>query len=322
MNFGYGELNGVRAEFQIMGSGPRNTRIRYLGGDEEGELVPTGNVERYELGQGCRVVPQTPLKRFYKEARSFRGEKNLLFDKLKFALQEENTSIESSDFLSELFIRSAKQADSYDNHFYPFYQNSNRGNGGDGWADTLVRNWTKCKLGETSELIYIDREITPFGTHQSVKEDGTAASDTGSGGIDILLAEGTGENVVPVVGEIKADTESVGPTFALIQALTYAAELVTKNQFRRLATFPKWHPDTPESYKRFNQLDEEKPRGKLLIVLESEPTEDDRTDFEFAKELACNTLSCLREKQCNRIAEIVFAEGAIDDNNAVSLKQI
>ena len=40
--------------------------------------------------------------------------------------------------------------------------------------------------------------------------------------------------MVPAIGEIKAATETVGPTFALVQSLMYTAQLVTRNQFLRL----------------------------------------------------------------------------------------
>jgi hypothetical protein len=84
---------------------------------------------------------------------------------------------------------------------------------------------------ESLNFSYVEREVSPLRTTSGVYEDGWPASNSGSGGIDVLLLSQDG--VVPIVGEIKVATDK-NPFFALVQALTYASELATLSQFQRL----------------------------------------------------------------------------------------
>ena len=76
----------------------------------------------------------------------------------------------------------------------------------------------------------------------------------GRGGIDLLLRSRDGG--LPIIAEVKAPRD--GNLFvALVQALTYAAELATANQFERLSG----------SYREFESLDlKQLPRCDIYVI--------------------------------------------------------
>lgn len=78
-------------------------------------------------------------------------------------------------------------------------------------------------------LVYVEREFSPRRTTGAILENGLPARSSGSGGADLLFAR----NGEPVIGELKLEGDA-SAAFALIQALTYAAELATPNQLTRL----------------------------------------------------------------------------------------
>ena len=59
------------------------------------------------------------------------------------------------------------------------------------------------------------------------------------GGIDVLLASDDDDRRLPIVVEVKS-VDDVGAYLGLVQALTYASELITPHQRQRLARF---YPD-------------------------------------------------------------------------------
>jgi hypothetical protein len=80
---------------------------------------------------------------------------------------------------------------------------------------------------------YVDFEVSPYRTTGGARFlDGTSVKRSG-GGLDLLL---TSEAGLPVIGEIKAPTD-VDMFIALVQSLTYASELSTANQIKRLRKF-------------------------------------------------------------------------------------
>ncbi len=86
---------------------------------------------------------------------------------------------------------------------------------------------------------YVSREINPWNTRQGVFATGLRATKTGRGGMDLLLRSADG---LPVVAEVKVRDDK-NCFFALLQALTYAVELSTPNQIKRLQlTFPDAFP--------------------------------------------------------------------------------
>jgi hypothetical protein len=84
--------------------------------------------------------------------------------------------------------------------------------------------------GIDPEWNYVEREFSPRRTTGAKHENGTSARNTGGGGVDVLLRNSSGE---PGIGEIKLRGDTCA-AFALIQSLTYAAELATANQLKRL----------------------------------------------------------------------------------------
>jgi hypothetical protein len=79
-------------------------------------------------------------------------------------------------------------------------------------------------------LAFVARELNPTRATLTQHDDGRSGLDAGAGGIDVLLES---ENHLPIVCEVKAATDT-DPLLALVQALTYAVELVTPSQRRRL----------------------------------------------------------------------------------------
>ena len=153
----------------------------------------------------------------------------------------------------------------------------------DNYAQMLVQHLRNGALVEVDDLAFsmVDFEIFPFRTTRSCTERGEPATSAGSGGMDMLLAVNIDDVTVPAVGEIKADTENVGPTFALIQSLMYASQIATPNQFERLA---ERYPNV------FGHLRDESPTVQIIIVLES-ANRCIPEDLDFAKELATSMMN-------------------------------
>ena len=150
----------------------------------------------------------------------------------------------------------------------------------------------KKKHNTTLSLEFVDYEIFPFRTTKSCCENGKPATSIGSGGMDLLLASNQDGVVVPAMGEIKAATETVGPTFALVQSLMYTAQLVTRNQFLRL----KKHYGGP-----FASIDEKHPRMDFFVLLEVD-RKLNQDDLSYALSLADKIKSPLSEY----LRQIVF----------------
>src|SRR6185437_7710696 len=84
---------------------------------------------------------------------------------------------------------------------------------------------------------YVDREVSPRRSSKNTGPwlfaDGRPGTESGAGGMDLLLSVEDERGPCPVVGEIKVGRDET-PFFALIQAMTYAAEICTPNQGARL----------------------------------------------------------------------------------------
>ena len=107
------------------------------------------------------------------------------------------------------------------------------------------------KLGFT----FVKREINPRSTRQGQYDNKVAASNSGHGGMDLLLKSTDGD--FPVVGEVKVRDDK-NAFYALVQAMTYAVELSTPNQLRRV----KRHI-TPD----FENLDLRNAKVEIAILL-------------------------------------------------------
>ena len=242
-----------------------------------------------------RLVPTIPLELFYRPLRKLKGSKKEQYQTLYNSLNKRHGP-KGPDFLVELFRRSVQHAEHYSNIGEPFHSaRKDRVASQDPFAKDVVKELkagTPIKTKTTLSLEFVDYEIFPFRTTKSCCENGKPATSIGAGGMDLLLASNQDGVVVPAMGEIKAATETVGPTFALVQSLMYTAQLVTRNQFLRL----KKHYGGP-----FASIDEKHPRMDVFVLLEVD-RKLNQDDLSYALSLADKIKSPLSEY----LRQIVF----------------
>ena len=178
-----------------------------------------------------KVVPQTRLRKYYDSMK--------VFEKAFFAaiaeMYEKNPSL-----LEKLWNDSRRQFSTYENQ--------------QAWVQSKRKSLPRfCgplnDVSNTNEFTaffmnngladsgydYVSRELNPWNTRQGVFANDLPATKTGRGGMDLLLRTSEG---LPVVGEVKV-REDKNCFFALLQAMTYAVELSTPNQIKRLQlTYP------------------------------------------------------------------------------------
>lgn len=230
-----------------------------------------------------RVVPITPLRRFYAGLRKLTGNPEAKFDALRSRLADRSEAREvgNVDLVAELFIRSQMQMHEYANAGEGFYPHELRmiRTAQEMFANKLVDllDVGDVKFGCDADAFgFVDYEINPLRTTRSCWENGKPATSSGAGGMDLLLTSSSEGVALPAVGEIKASTEQVGPTFALIQTLTYAAELVTPNQWERL----KRHHPLLESVCNADT----EPRVDIIVILQGPYVPNE--DLQYAQALA------------------------------------
>ena len=153
----------------------------------------------------------------------------------------------------------------------------------------------------------VDYEVSLWRTTgNAVFEDGRSGESSSRGGLDLLLRSQDGG--LPIVGEIKAAGDT-NLFLALIQSLTYAAELTSTNQFDRLK----------KRYGHFAALDSARPRCDVyLIFLDNEPKLMKRT-VEIARLLLADPTSPVATKvrrialvraSCEKHGQVQFDEEA------------
>lgn len=185
--------------------------------------------DRLSRGRRCSPVPQTQLRSLYQVLRDF--------DDSKVGRATlENTLRKRGRTLLKYFENSYEQFDQYSNVNENFGGGTHRKKDGHfKFAERLARTleasgqWAgDSKLG----FDFVAREVNFRRTSGGAFfEDGTLARSSGAGGVDLLLR--AHEGGLPIVGEIKASTDT-NAFVALVQALTYACELVTPAQLDRL----------------------------------------------------------------------------------------
>ncbi len=254
---------------RIIRMGARNSTIEL---DGVRTLVPTEQVERTECVANEErnltelILPITPLEMLYRELRELRGSKDARFEATQSRLTRRHGATDAI-FLAELFRRSVEHAKSYRNVAEDFCPDRpDREVSEDRQESRYARQLVqfmyateKIKINSLT-MKFVDYEVFPFRTTRSCTERGVPATTAGSGGMDMLLSV-TPKTDIPTVGEIKANTEDVGPTFALIQSLMYAAHIATPNQFERLA---RCYPTL------FGNFEKDRPSVGVAIILESE----------------------------------------------------
>ena len=182
-----------------------------------------------------RLIPITALRHLYRLMRDFPKEE------FQLAVAKEFSRRPSQ--LANMILESREHFALYDNRGEAFHER-----GSDGvltshrlnsqhLADRLVVELvaSKDRPAECHDsklnFRYVDYDIGTLRTTSSEFENGKPASRAGTGGVDLLLCNA--HDGVPVVGEIKADTD-VNPFLGLIQCLMYAVELSTESQRARL----------------------------------------------------------------------------------------
>lgn len=282
---------GLKVRVQVRRRGAKRSRVIF--DDDHDALVSTADltfldepnlsVKRESLTIKSRVVPITPLRRFYAGLRKLTGNPEAKFDALRSRLtgRSEVREVGDVDFAAELFIRSQMQMREYANAgegFYPHDLRLTRTAQGK-FANKLVDllDVGDVTFGCDADAFgFVDYEINPLRTTRSCWENGKPATSSGTGGMDLLLTSSSEGVALPAVGEIKASTEQVGPTFALIQTLTYAAELVTPNQWERLG---RHHP----SLESVCNTDAD-PRVDIIVILQGPYVPNE--DLQYAQALA------------------------------------
>ena len=119
---------------------------------------------------------------------------------------------------------------------------------------------------------YLDHELAPLRSPNSLYETGESARKSGAGGIDIFCYND--ESKLPVVIEYKSEKDH-SLFYALIQSLTYASELLTSNQFKRINKH--YYPPQVSS-----------PSEKIEIMILFDKDKKIK-DLEFVKEI-CRTM--------------------------------
>jgi hypothetical protein len=196
-------------------------------------------------GLAPRIIPRTCLRRFYSFLRDF-PQSEVHRPLANYVAQPDGTAA-----LDCLFDRSVQRSAGYANEesFHGERHNAWRPKA-DAHAESEKRKAvalvtqignlrTKGQFSVFSapennlNFMAVSYEVSPLRTTKTRYEDGTSGKPSGAGGMDLLLRSADGG--LPILGEVKApgDTSLFA---ALIQALTYASELATDNQHKRLVT--------------------------------------------------------------------------------------
>jgi hypothetical protein len=127
------------------------------------------------------------------------------------------------------------------------------------WANRLVVAIARNKVtwpGDGLAFDYVDYEIVPFRESGESGQMRHQLPQPVTGRFDVLLSDA--KDRTPVVVEVKAASDSATTPRTLIQLLTYAVEMGTSNQRRRLNSI---YPDAFASY-------DDQPRVDLCVMKE------------------------------------------------------
>ena len=242
----YQDDNGVWNECEIIRMCRGNSRIELSSGDRI--LWPSARVRLLDLPAGdqlginphTRIVPEIPLQRLYLTLRKFKGSRAQRFEQTEQLISGQG-NLNATAFITELFGRSVNQMQCYSNEQEGFYSERTARIGKNyKFANDLVQKLNQTgshNLENGVAVKMVDYEIFPLRTTRSIRDNGKPAKSKSAGTLDVLFAVTSNGVTLPGVGEIKAKSENVGITFALIQALMNASLLTTTSQFRRLKSF-------------------------------------------------------------------------------------
>jgi hypothetical protein len=207
-------------------------------------------LEDLSIDAGAPVIPITTLRLIYtptlREVIHAKGFHHLLCSEPK----------EMAELLEWYFRKACKDFGVYSNinePFRPGNQNARQQrtlsylHRKEKFANCLKARLIACVgpwfVSDHDELTFsfVDFEISPYRTtRRAVFSNGPAHNCSGGGGLDLLLC--SDDQGLPVIGEIKAETD-VDMFVALVQALTYASEMCTANQLLRLTNPNNFYGD-------------------------------------------------------------------------------
>lgn len=264
----YQDDNGVWNECEIIRMCRGNSRIELSSGDRI--LWPSARVRLLDLPAGdqlginphTRIVPEIPLQRLYLTLRKFKGSRAQRFEQTEQLISGQG-NLNATAFITELFGRSVNQMQCYSNEQEGFYSERTARIGKNyKFANDLVQKLNQTgfhNLENGVAIKMVDYEIFPLRTTRSIRDNGKPAKSKSAGTLDVLFAVTSDGVTLPGIGEIKAKSENVGITFALIQALMNASLLTTTSQFDRLKSF---YGDD------FGSISNTKPQVDIILMVE------------------------------------------------------
>lgn len=246
---------GVPVLVSVIRRGPKNSRIRHADGTNE--LVPNSTLCSTSVKESkpgsfhpSRIIPSTPLRTLYEKIKNMKGGKQRIKECIDQTLGGERNTHEA--ILVELFLRSIDCFKRYDNSEEHFVDAEREKRGLAVEKNKFARD---CVLGirnagdialpgtAANTMRFLSWELDPRRTTQSIHDNGKSARGSGTGGMDCLLKAADG---LPVIGEVKSAGDK-SATYALIQLLTYASELLTPAQWQRLAKHVNGLSDVKEA---------------------------------------------------------------------------
>ena len=259
-------------------------------------------------------IPITPLREFYKWLRfSLRNVKSGK-EKLSLFLAEEYCR--NSKPLETLFfdsLKAFKVFENVDDAFHPLRNNKQYQESTSKGTTEIQKaveesplTFTDSETGRERTFRFVDREVSTTRVGSKTKN---WISREKSIRLDLLLAESINNNSrqMPIVGEIKYCDDAT-PFVALIQAMTYATELVTRPQWERLKKHCKGEHKKPI----FTEWSADPSIGLLILAVNSPSKHED------VRKLTLNLLSELyKSKEFRKTIpttvwlEATFAEGKI-----------
>lgn len=178
-----------------------------------------------------RLIPLTPLRHFYRVIES------ACFD---FRLQTATELLRKPAIIQTLVRKSSEHFALYQNSNEAFHNRAVSGLSPNQLSSPVASSNLSSVIVAGNHSIpnypsldfdFVDYEVNPLRTTGSFFENGKSGNSSGTGGVDLLLAQRPDK--FPIVGEVKVESDK-DPFFALIQALTYAVELTTQPQRQRL----------------------------------------------------------------------------------------
>lgn len=271
-------IHGQKEVFEVERLGEKNTRIKPQSGGES-RLSPTEGLEFFTETDGVRI-PETPLRKFYQWLKPPCPGLGCGFLHEPLA----KGFVDCPDKLSKLFQESVRQFAEFPYINQPFHPDRGEGHerrkGGTTILQTMLEKQKALSIVDANRqpeerFLYLDRELA------TARIEGVrVAGDNrgGRGGIDFLLCRCLNEQTaIPVVAEVKIGSDNYKTAFfALIQALTYAAELSSPNQQKRignhylkeLGTVALQQQNQVELLLLFVQMPENEGLKKVLVLTE------------------------------------------------------